>query len=769
MPYHHHSLENILRTTAWTPSRDDPECRPFETHSDETRAFVAKDAQTVAVVGTPAPQGKDDNSFVVGARFTKQRIDKNTWINTSIQIVGGLFTIAFFVLLAVYLSSTSTNSTNCATKSGSDSLSSVAVEATSLESARIGTSTSGLSQCPAYSPPKYATTPIVLADFKSADEWKSSKSSNVWDVDDGSWNCNTQNSGGKCLSSTEVTSAVLNQVFADQADAVQLSTGSRTRTRFKWIKANNQLQVVNTIQQNGFRRGVFAVWLTHMPESSDAWNALWLYGNGYNWANTKIRGSSKTAYNFDWPCFGEIDSLEGMGLNGFPFGSEGLSASANVQTGTKLSIHSVPCGDAFGGVGTINKCGGYFQPSADWINANPIPPNYTVNDNSIFGNTYGRAFNNFCKNKGCAIITLVTEEHVTLSFFGPQQSTNLETLMDNSNPPTLEQLTQQAAASITYPASTIGHAETGMCAVTSSTGDKGPMQCNNVGFTNLQAQVTSTCYGDCSADYECKSPRTNCDSESGTMYWEFLQFKVWSTTTAADNQVPSSMFQSETGIVNAAGAKTPSAWYVAYPLYVKLPSTIECESYYTSLSFRMQVTAQSCSTGPGTGYAQNRLGDQVAYFKCISNAVLAKRTGASCYTDSEGNTITSQESLRALVYDLLERQGVEPNWKWPLLSWFSGTGSQCNNQCRVIELRPNGCGAPPSIGRWYLAVRPPSEYPAFPYGNVMAVASNPDHAWNSFSALTQIASQQTTVALCFSSLASDAVVDTGVTMQLTIN
>ena len=74
MPYHHHSLENILRTTAWTPSRDDPECRPFETHSDETRAFVAKDAQTVVVVGTPAPHGKDDNSFVVGARLTKQRI-----------------------------------------------------------------------------------------------------------------------------------------------------------------------------------------------------------------------------------------------------------------------------------------------------------------------------------------------------------------------------------------------------------------------------------------------------------------------------------------------------------------------------------------------------------------------------------------------------------------------------------------------------------------------------------------------------------------------
>jgi hypothetical protein len=309
--------------------------------------------------------------------------------------------------------------------------------------------------------------------------------------------------------------------------------------------------VLNMITTHGFRRGTIGIRLTHQPANSGIWNALWLLGDGTNVNAVSRASDSSEAPGFDWPCFGEIDMMEGYmhaaGANGFNNPID--------QNGSKLSIHSIKCGDSFAGTGSLNVCNGYFQPTNFNFTCNMQTPSgcdayggfgapmtwtelnggntvkVTLNNPAIINNTFGTNFNDYCADDGCAYFTEVTEEAVTTAFFGPS-NVHTSAIFASDDIPDLS----LADMTITFDADEIGSSTAQTCGMVDGSKD----QCNPFGFSHLRTQITSTCQSSWAVDSnDCRDEDGSVDS----LYWAFLNFKIWSTTT---DDFPDSLFTLQT-------------------------------------------------------------------------------------------------------------------------------------------------------------------------------------------------------------------------------
>ena len=209
-------------------------------------------------------------------------------------------------------------------------------------------------------------------------------------------------------------------------------------------------------------QGVVAYELRHMPVSyvndnkgdptNIIWNALWLFGNGYMVQQCKDSGYQDTDCA-QWPCFGEVDILEGLGDGFTPLGQAGgLAPDTN-----KVTLHSIECGDTVGGVGMDNKCQ-WEQTNkcnaveaVDKLNNAGIKKIYSSNRFNEMAKgregegTLGIKFNNMVKkyNSSGVYLAAVQEDGVYVGLWLPG-NTSIKTLM-NTGPNT------EASSSVNLP------------------------------------------------------------------------------------------------------------------------------------------------------------------------------------------------------------------------------------------------------------------------------------------------------------------------------
>jgi hypothetical protein len=188
----------------------------------------------------------------------------------------------------------------------------------------------------------------------------------VWD---NTFNCKPHglSNGSSCVSPADASLPTLLQEMVMPSN----TTSGLPATKIAYRDRGNSdtPQVMNFIassQHAAFRRGSVGIRISHMPGGAGAYNALWLLGDGSNvFGASDVEGN--LAPDFLWPCFGEIDMMEGFSSSP---GSDGFNNPIN-QNGSKLTIHSTMCGDEFGGVGGDNACGAYYQQPTREFPCNP--------------------------------------------------------------------------------------------------------------------------------------------------------------------------------------------------------------------------------------------------------------------------------------------------------------------------------------------------------------------------------------------------------------
>eukprot|EP00322_Chrysochromulina_rotalis_P010665 CAMPEP_0115847676 /NCGR_PEP_ID=MMETSP0287-20121206/10508_1 /TAXON_ID=412157 /ORGANISM="Chrysochromulina rotalis, Strain UIO044" /LENGTH=460 /DNA_ID=CAMNT_0003301523 /DNA_START=54 /DNA_END=1432 /DNA_ORIENTATION=+ len=334
-----------------------------------------------------------------------------------------------------------------------------------------------------YIPPAYG--PTRTFDLVSQSDWWRAFSG--WELrsDTGSWNCNEWSDGSVCANVFNSDKVLFDQFVQQRGD----------RTRVSALAPNDgtdRVRVLNLLSESGFRRGTFGFWMTHQPESESAFNAIWLLG----WTYGKPSG-------FDWPCRGEIDILEGMGKKGF---------CPNDNPGNKVSVHSLPCGTHESGA---YKCGGFFdEPASEWTCDGSMCSKLVVNNRAVLGQTYGPDFNEACEARGCAYFTKLSEEKLTVAFFGPDNS-HTASMFDRESEPSEAEIQDKSDAYLQYDARAIGASSAYMCPTSQNR-----EQCNNVGFDDLRPKFDFTCRSNCKTDFD-----------QGKLYWEFKRWKTWSSTT----------------------------------------------------------------------------------------------------------------------------------------------------------------------------------------------------------------------------------------------
>ena len=361
-----------------------------------------------------------------------------------------------------------------------------------------------------------------------------------WYINHNSGNCTaTQGTNTSCL----LNSSNIQNIFINTNTGFKINWERGTGGVPSNLSSSNynSLEPIGHNLQSwyGFNQGVIAYKISHMPvcvynNKSLVWNALWIYGNTYG-------GSPPPNNPAEWPCFGEIDILEGLG--------DGFAPLDTMAPGTnKVTLHSVKCGDTIGGVGMNNYCQYPLTTESDAISsvgkgANVITisdafKNMITNSNGKYG-TMGSRFNLLCKdlNDSALFLGAVQSDGIYVGFWLPKNP-NIDKIMNMGGSSTSNSSTAPSFNStstygadflVFFPPEITGQFDNSVDCNSSACSNCNSKLSNNPGWQQLNGMITSTIPKWGLEQANITAPLNTNEIDMSELYWEFSSIKLWVT------------------------------------------------------------------------------------------------------------------------------------------------------------------------------------------------------------------------------------------------